>query len=181
MGPACFLTRPSQRLRWIRLSSSRCSIWVGGLTVLVQNSTHAPSSYDQSRGVFSPPPGAPAGYPGYPQQAYPPHGYPPGQHGYPNGHYPEAERKKGMNPMVAGAAGAAVGAVGGAWIAHELSELEPWFLGSILMFPSRRQQSGPSCCCWWRLCWCTWWSSAPTTRGRPESVQQRPLVDSFGC
>lgn len=70
---------------------------------------------------MSPPPGAPAGYPGYPGQAYPPHGYPPGQHGYPMGQYPEQERKKGMNPMVAGVAGAAVGAAGGAWIAHEMS------------------------------------------------------------
>jgi hypothetical protein len=67
------------------------------------------------------PPGAPAGYPGYQGQSYG-QPYPPGAHGYPMGQYPQEEHKKGMNPMVAGLGGAAVGAAGGAWIAHEMSK-----------------------------------------------------------
>jgi hypothetical protein len=34
----------------------------------------------------------------------------------PYGQYPEQEHKKGMNPMVAGLGGAALGAAGGAWV-----------------------------------------------------------------
>ncbi|ETN43291.1 uncharacterized protein HMPREF1541_02450 [Cyphellophora europaea CBS 101466] len=82
----------------------------------------APYGHDQSRGAFSPPPQQGYGYPqqGYPQQGY---GHPPGP-GYPQGQYltEEEQKKKGMNPMVAGLGGAALGAAGGAWIAHEMTE-----------------------------------------------------------
>jgi hypothetical protein len=69
-------------------------------------------SHDQNRGA--------EGYgqhgQGYPGQ-YPGYGVP----GYGPG---QQQEKKGMNPMMAGVAGAAVGAAGGAWIAHEMTEDE---------------------------------------------------------
>ncbi|KAL5045906.1 hypothetical protein BDW71DRAFT_183027 [Aspergillus fruticulosus] len=82
----------------------------------------------------SPPPPAPVPAPGYPPQEYAAPAYPPQGQGY-SGEYQEEEKKHSDTGKIlaAGAAGLAIGAVGGAILGHELS----MFFHLSIPFPSR--------------------------------------------
>ncbi|KAL4814966.1 hypothetical protein BDW67DRAFT_165035 [Aspergillus spinulosporus] len=71
---------------------------------------------------YASPPPAPAPAPAYPPQEYAAPAYPPQGQGY-GGEYPQEEKKHSDTGKIlaAGAAGLAIGAVGGAILGHELS------------------------------------------------------------